>query len=355
MDGQPDAQRLIDRIVYLASLVSEPQSVDTTLDQLRIITTKTSQPSGEDMQTLKSIQSQLEDYLVHKERLRSFTEASLRANVEHHFNADDPARDARKAALTRIAITIAACVLITGTLFVTRLMKGQVVLAFLICTLFFGLALVFQSIKKDLVTQLQGSVNYLMAATIGTGLFALNFPIIAGDSHLQSLKLFQHGGFLEASIPVYICYYVAFYLYARQLNVSIPWLFKPLGAALSAIAVTVFCVVVPHPVAVPDELYFDLAVIGFGVSVYFSAVAAVLGFMAVRKTTAVYSKSTLFLAISMVLQTAGNGFFVVFVTFRSGDFMVNDQKGQVLTAFLIMSALAFQYIAAYKSKTILHA
>ncbi|HEX7963140.1 MAG TPA: hypothetical protein VF466_00970 [Candidatus Saccharimonadales bacterium] len=353
MDGQTSAQAIIDRVIYLASLASDPRGVDTTLDKLRLLTAKGTKPSAQDIGELQSIEAELEDYLLHKERLRSFTAESLRANMERHFSgvSTNPLLAAKRQALKQIGIIVAVCFTITGLLAVTRLMHGQVLLAFLIFALFFGLALLFQSTKKKLVAQLQGSVSYLMAATVGTGLFALNFPIIAENDHLQRLALLQHGGFLEGAIPVYACYYLAFYLYARQLGTAIPWLLKPLGVAVSAVVLTIVCLVIPHPVAVPDELYYHLALVGFGVSVYFSAIAAALGFMAVPKTTAVYSRTALFLAISMVLQTLGNGNFLVFVTYPSGDFMVNDQKGQVLTGVLIMAALAFQYIAAYKSKT----
>jgi hypothetical protein len=343
----------IDRITYLASLLSNPGDVDATLDKLRRITAKAQKPSPEDMATLSSIQSELEEYLVHKEKFRSFTKASLQAAVERHFSAADPLGTARKSAFTRIVLTVLAAAGLTGILFALRVMQGQVVLAFFICTLFVGLALFFQSFKKDLVAQLRGSVNYLMAATIGTGLFALNFPIIAANAHWEKLPIFQHGGFLEAAIPVYACYYAAFYLYAKQLDVKIPQILRPLGVLITCVGITVLSIVAPHPVAVPDELYFDLAVIGFAVSVYLSGIAAVLGFMAVPKTTTLYSKTTIFLAVSMVLQTIGNGNFLIFVTYVSGDFSVNDQKGQILTAMFIMGALLFQYVAAYKSRTAL--
>lgn len=351
MNEQMNGKQLIDRIVYLASLVSEPHSVDTTLDKLRRITATSSQQSPQGIKTLESAQAELEDYLVHKERIRSFTEESLRANVERHFAAEDPMRNLRKATLGRIVATIAVAGIVTAIPAALRIMQGQVILAFFVFTLFVGLALLFQSFKKDLVAHLHGSLNYLMAATVGTGLFALHFPLIAANSSLEKLPLLQHGGFLIGAVPVYAFYYVAFYLYARQLGVSIPRALRPWGVVITAIIIAAVGTLAPHPVAVPDEAFFDLAVVGFAVSVYLSGAAAVLGFMTVPRTTAVYSKSMLFLAISMVLQTIGNGNFLVFVTFPSGDFSVNDQKGQILTALIIILALISQYIAAYKSKT----
>jgi hypothetical protein len=350
MNDQTNPRQLIDSIVYLASLVSEPRSVDTTLDKLRIITARSPEPSTEDVQTLQTIQTELENYLTHKERLRSFTQESLQASVQQHLASSNPIHIVRKAALRQIVITIVICSVITALPAALSIMHGQVILAFLICTLFVGLALMFQSMKRDLVAQLHGVVNYLMAATIGTGLFALNFPVIASDSYLNKLQIFHHGGFLEAALPVYACYYLAFYLYAKQLDVPMRAVLRPTGIGIGAVVVAAIGLTVPHPVPVSDEGYFHLAVAGFAVSVYFSAVAAVLAFKTVSKTTARYSKTTLFLAIAMVLQTVGNA-YLLFISFASGDFHVNDQKGQVLTAFLIMAALAFQYLAAYRLKT----
>jgi hypothetical protein len=143
-------------------------------------------------------------------------------------------------------------------------------------------------------------------------------------------------------------------LYAKQLNVSIPGALQPRGIIIATILIAAISVLVPHPVTVSHEISFDIAVIGFAVSVYLSGAAAILTFMAFPKTTALYGQTTLFLAISMVLQTIGNAYFLIFVTFISGDFSVNEQKGQIFSALLIVVALVFQYIAAYKSKSSLH-
>jgi hypothetical protein len=77
MDERMNARQLVDRIVYLASLMSEPQRVDTILDKLRVITARSSKLSDQDIKALKPIKNELEDYLVTKERIRSFTKASL--------------------------------------------------------------------------------------------------------------------------------------------------------------------------------------------------------------------------------------------------------------------------------------
>ena len=353
MDGQENARQLISQIIYLASLVSEPQASDAMLSKLRAVVSQAPDPTELDVHALLSIRAELEDYLVNKERVRTFNRISLRLNMGRHFAAKNSQGDIKKAALGQIGSVILVCCGITGFLVAFKLMEGQVTLAFLICTLFIGLAIIFQSIKKDLVAQLHNSVNYLIAATVGTGLFAINFPVIAASSYLEALPIFQHGGFVAAALPVYVFYYMASYLYAKQLNVTIPWLLRPIGAGVSAIVIAIALAVVPHPMPVSNEAFFGLALVGLGVSVYFSVISAILWLKSVAKSTAVYSKNILFLAISLALQSVGNGNLALFVIYTSGNFSVNEQKGQILTALFIVMALAFQYVAAYKSKTAL--
>lgn len=353
MNEQVNGINVIERIVYLASLVSEPHSVQSTLDKLRTITANSAQSSPEGTKALRSIEAELEDYLIHKEQLRSFTPESLQQNIERHFATNNPAMTIRRSVVKQIAMTVAACVGITISLSGLQILQGQVIFAFFIFALFVGLAWLLQSYKKELVSQLHGSLNYLIMATAGNGLFALNFPVIAANDYLNHLPLLQHGGFLVGAIPVYALFYLAFYSYATHVGTQIPVVLRPKAATTIAVALSVGVALLPHPVAVSHEIYFDIAVIGFAVSVYFSAIAAIIGFMSIPKTTELYNRSTFFLAISLVLQTIGNGFFLIFVTFLSGDFTVNEQKGQVLTALLIICALVFQYISLYKSKTAL--
>src|SRR5205085_2487313 len=131
----------------------------------------------------------LENYLITEERLRSFTKDSLRANVEHYFAATDPVREAKRAALRQISLTVTAAIVITVALAALGVMHGQVILAFLVCALFAALSILYQSYKKDLVSHLHGSMTYLMAGTVGTGLFALNFPLVAAIPYLRHLPL----------------------------------------------------------------------------------------------------------------------------------------------------------------------
>lgn len=86
---QKAAHSTIDIIIFVAGLASQPKEIDAILDQLRGITsqrTSNAPLSKEHEQLLTEIYLQLEDYLTHKEPLRSFSQAGLRELVHNKFD-----------------------------------------------------------------------------------------------------------------------------------------------------------------------------------------------------------------------------------------------------------------------------
>lgn len=78
----------IEQVTYTASLVSHPEEVDAALDPLRSITSRVNPSaslSQNDKEKLVSVQKQLEEYLVTKEKLRFFTRESLQIQIEQHM------------------------------------------------------------------------------------------------------------------------------------------------------------------------------------------------------------------------------------------------------------------------------
>lgn len=71
----------LDLIVSTAGLVSDPDEIDPALDDVREITSKldTNQPpTDSENATLLKIYLIIEDYLIHKEKIRIFTRQELR-------------------------------------------------------------------------------------------------------------------------------------------------------------------------------------------------------------------------------------------------------------------------------------
>ncbi|HSX17082.1 MAG TPA: hypothetical protein VLH86_03215 [Patescibacteria group bacterium] len=78
----------VDIIVYVVGMASDTSKIDIYLDNMRLITAhhKEGEPlDAQEQQKLYEVYTNLENYLVTKEPLRSFTTDSLRADITQHF------------------------------------------------------------------------------------------------------------------------------------------------------------------------------------------------------------------------------------------------------------------------------
>lgn len=101
----------VDVVTYLASLVSQPDKIDSMLDTLRFITSakRQGQPLlDEEKQSLQDLASQLQQYLIQKEPLRAFTQATLEQKLYEHFVAERKIRRDRRGAITVVGLMIAS-------------------------------------------------------------------------------------------------------------------------------------------------------------------------------------------------------------------------------------------------------
>lgn len=89
---ESDVVSSVDIVTYTANLASDPRNIDPLLDRLRYITSRANgQPSvGEEtnQEELKQIYLDVERYLLQEERLRAFTQQSLRQTVAKGLRLD---------------------------------------------------------------------------------------------------------------------------------------------------------------------------------------------------------------------------------------------------------------------------
>lgn len=81
----------VERITYLAGLLSDPQLMDAKLDILRQITARLqpNKPLGlQDEKSLKKLESELKLYLVKEDPLRNFTTETLDQQLYEHFQGE---------------------------------------------------------------------------------------------------------------------------------------------------------------------------------------------------------------------------------------------------------------------------
>jgi len=80
---------LLDSVIFLGSLASNPTDIDPILDKVRVITSNRTENTPLDAQethTLQEVYTELETYLTTKEQLRTFSRAGLTELVQERFN-----------------------------------------------------------------------------------------------------------------------------------------------------------------------------------------------------------------------------------------------------------------------------
>jgi hypothetical protein len=110
-------RQLVDTIVYLASLASKLDTIDTMLDELRAITSRWNADmalNDQDRESLHNLQRQLKDYLIHDDPLREFTEETLEQRLQERFNPSAHKKD--RGFLHSFTGTVLACMLIASSI-----------------------------------------------------------------------------------------------------------------------------------------------------------------------------------------------------------------------------------------------
>jgi len=106
-------KQLIDIILYLASLVSDPHAIDNQLDTLRHITARgpSDTLSAPDRAKLVQLQAYLENYLITSDSLRQFTQESVNQRIKLALGAGHSFVAFRLPLLITWATVILMCML----------------------------------------------------------------------------------------------------------------------------------------------------------------------------------------------------------------------------------------------------
>ena len=75
-------------VLYVTNLVSNPTDIDTAVNELRMIAARTQPgqaPSFDDQKRVDAIYARLEDYLLHRDPLRVFTQDELHGRIAKRF------------------------------------------------------------------------------------------------------------------------------------------------------------------------------------------------------------------------------------------------------------------------------
>lgn len=174
-------QNIVEVITYTASLSSDPTTVDSLLDTLRAITSNTTTSfSLQEITALHELQQKLEDYLVHKEKLRSFTYDSLHFHITEHFTGTS-----RLKTLNWVTGGIILIATMLGVLAVLLNIKDSpdrsayMGLSVLYAILYLGMAGLFKEAARELTPEARKAYTYIFVAMSATGIIMLLQPAVA--------------------------------------------------------------------------------------------------------------------------------------------------------------------------------
>ncbi|MGF7228355.1 MAG: hypothetical protein ACQR33_00010 [Candidatus Saccharibacteria bacterium] len=268
---QVEDRTLIDNVLYLASLASEPAKVDPLLDQLRIITSQwvpgtALQPAARS--DLEELSRQIKQYLVTDDPLRNFSPETLEARIE---SKNQPPK--KTASYWLIVV---ACLALAGIVLLVPATSLSVRFSLAIPVFLLVVALAttwfYLTSLSSFKPELKRAFLYLCAGNIGLGLQYIAFSAIA------LLKIGDRPALRYAGMPViaavsYFWIYFGIRAYARTLQIRTRFTSLQLLFAISTglLAVVSALAYVSHTANAIWFVLSELDIIVIGISALFGA------------------------------------------------------------------------------------
>lgn len=302
----PDAQT-IERITYLASLVSNASDVDPMMDTLREVTAHQTpnqpiQLSNEEKALLQQLDSQLIDYLTTKDPVRAFTPESLQAKLAHHFKQTDPRQQANRGALRQTFVIIGLA--LVGYGLGVALIPGEPSARFALAAPIFmlvigiGIAWTYWKARSILVPTMQTSFAFMAMAVTLSAFVSAQYPVLSAYPELGDRPLFHYGGFIVPYVVMYALLYAGFYQFARQLRQSaLIAIFRPQWMAVAALCLVGVGFLMPHPTT-DFTLFYKISAASIFLNILFCSAGALLGLSAARQITRRYTNALRSMALA---------------------------------------------------------
>ncbi|HET8670022.1 MAG TPA: hypothetical protein VFM05_05175 [Candidatus Saccharimonadales bacterium] len=347
-------RQIIDEIIYLASLVSEHRAVDPILDVLRAVTA-TMQPNmplpEADRARILEAKQALEAYLMHQDPVQTYTREELERKLRDKFGSDGATQQVDRTTSHEMVIigssTLAAYAIGIAALPGTFSLPMRFLLAVTlpVAVLNSGVAWLFWSGRKGLTADIQRAYAYFCGGVLFAAVGAAQFPFIFAFPELAETPFFRYAGFMVPFPVMCLLFYLGIRLYAQRLNIRSRLTHLP-SVVMGAIVFGLVLSFAPHPTSVPEEAFFDLSIISTGLSAFFSAIAALVGFRITSTVTARYAQGMRMLSLTQV------GFVIACSVLTGIIFISGPTTGKLLSIaaapFIIPQTL--QMISAFLLK-----
>jgi len=345
---RPAHEILVDKIVYLASLVSDPNAIDKTLDKVRGITATytrgTPLPEGK-LATLNDVYQEIEQYLTTKDPQRIFTREELHQRVVERFDLKDRTTRLRRKiwAISGLAFAL-GCLSLLVPVPAKQDSMFEFYLRLSIPTVFtilhFGAAWLFVS-----------ALQYFRAS------FKLAYRLIAGGIVVLGLAQAQLVvlGLLDAwsdpwttigviSVIFSAAFSLVFYgvrIISKPLGIRNP-VISPVVVLLSISAACLLAIASPHYPAPVAELYVDIGSAGLAGATVLAIAATVAILVIQRQVSALYQKPLNALAVALGLMVVA-GLQFLFIQLMLGYHNWYEDSG---LAYLPLLLAAFAFVRA---------
>lgn len=303
-----DDRKLVKSVVYLASLASESKEIDPKLDILRKITAgwNPQMPLGpSNVATLQKLISDLKDYLVNRDPLRSFTSEALDERLTSEIEGN-------RRKLLPFAVMLAACVAVgviaaVVPLPISRLNQNYLSVTSILLSTNAVTIWLYLSSLSNFKPELQRVFIYLGAGAVSIGLACLHYLLI-GLFQVTDLPLFKYGGATEIALIGVALIYFGLRKYAGILGIDMKKISSLLNIGL-VISVGLTAVVA-FLRGVPDKLFFGLSLESITATLVFAVAGQMFVKRILESVTASYAKS---LKIFRIFQVAVSVVAVAFI------------------------------------------
>lgn len=282
-----DAEKLVDRIIYLASLASKRDDVDPMLETLREVTStwdRTQSITGEKHAQLEELEQKLKQYLINDDPVRAFNSESLAKRLADQVagttdtNSDSNVRSFWFVLGGSVLAAAIGFVAPPQPFSLSNLTLFSIPLFF--TALHIGISWFYLTALRNFKSEVRRA---FVVICIGILLFAVAFSHYALISAfgLTEHPLLRYGGVTWLVSAPLITIFYGLVLYARQVGVKSSLLRWPVVLGIF-VASTVVVVVLPHA-PVTDEFLFDFWTTGAVMVLVFGT----LGFWLSRKVAKV--------------------------------------------------------------------
>lgn len=299
----PPNVSLLDAVTFIATLVSKPSDIDRQLDRVRSITAQRSahQLTHDDEKVLGEVYVYLEDYLVNKESLRSFTRDSIREKISNQAQGNSQLRRSHPVAgVFLVAFSCGVLAMLIPDFIVPMTVKVTLAMTLFLAVLHIGAVGMFWSGLRNFKDEIRQAYLPICIGIGLVGITLLQVPVAVWFGEDDSIWF----RYIASSITVPVAgvlLYTGMRRFARIGGIK-SWL-------LSARAVLALCVVmvgvvllVPRPSDLPLSVIvpsFTILTVGATLAVVTAAITA-----KVRGALSVAYKQPMAWFMTMLLVTA---------------------------------------------------